>query len=127
MNNTTRRGPEGLRVYWLALDFLAAIDRLLQRVPVKGTLGDQLRRAAESIVLNIAEGAAHTRGKRVQHYEIAHASVHECIAALHAFAQRYPRLTIKLELRMANMLSVMQVALLKTERGRDDSPSPHPP
>jgi four helix bundle protein len=118
-NDSVRRGPEGLRVYWLALDFLSAVDGLIERLPTKGTLGEQLRRAAESIVLNIAEGAAHiAAGTKIYHYELAYASAHECLAALHALGRRYTSVSMKVELRMVNMICVMLVSLIKRERER---------
>ena len=118
-NDTIRRGPEGLRVYWLALDFVSAVDELIERLPTKGTLGEQLRRAAESIILNIAEGAAHVApGTKIYHYELAYASAHECIAALHALGRRYPDVNTNAELRMVNMICVMLVSLLKKQRER---------
>lgn len=45
-------------------------------------LADQLRRAASSISLNIAEGAKRTAGNKRQHYEIAHGSANETKACL---------------------------------------------
>ena len=104
-NEEKRCGAEGLRVYWLALDFLDAVRELLERVPVKGSLGDQLRRAAESIVLNLREGAAHiSPGMKLYHFQITHGSADECIGALHAFSRRYPADNFRREVRMANMI-----------------------
>ena len=49
---------EKLDVYKAALAFLETADRILEEVPRgRGHLGDQLDRAATSIVLNVAEGA----------------------------------------------------------------------
>jgi len=45
-------------------------------------LGDQLYRAASSILLNLAEGQKFTNGNRRKHYEIAHGSANEVRAAL---------------------------------------------
>jgi four helix bundle protein len=106
-------------VYWLALDFLDAVQQVLQPVPVKGSLGDQLGRAAESILLNLREGAAHiTPAKKVYHFQLSHGSADECIGALHAFARRYPRMHFNVEVRMANMICVMMIGLIRAqERG----------
>jgi len=49
---------EKLEVYQLSLEFAARADELIDALPRgRGYLADQLRRAALSIVLNIAEGA----------------------------------------------------------------------
>jgi len=49
---------ERLEVYQLALRFLAVANLIASRLPRgRSYLADQLRRAATSIVLNIAEGA----------------------------------------------------------------------
>jgi four helix bundle protein len=45
-------------------------------------LADQLRRAASSIVLNLAEGQRSAKGNRQKHYAIAHGSANEVKAAL---------------------------------------------
>src|SRR5688572_21559410 len=100
MTNEKKRGLEGLRVYCLAQDFLAAVNGLLQQRPVRGSIGDQLRRAAESILLNIAEGAAHTSsGSKLYHYEVAHAPAQEGIAALQAIGRNDPKLPVRDEIR----------------------------
>ena len=115
-----RRGAEQLRVYWLALDFVDAVQRLLERIPVKGSLGDQLRRAAESIVLNLREGAAHiSAGKKLYHFQNAHGSADESIGALHLFSRRYSEDDFKREIRMANMICVMTVSLIRTQERRE--------
>jgi four helix bundle protein len=76
-------GPERLRVYQLALMFACQMDRALREVGCGSALSIQLVRAAESIILNIAEGAAHfSPGRKRYSYQIAHGSAGECIAAL---------------------------------------------
>ena len=45
-------------------------------------LADQLRRAASSIVLNLAEGQRSAKGNKQKHYAIAHGSANEVKAAL---------------------------------------------
>ena len=45
-------------------------------------LADQLRRAATSVVLNLAEGQRSAKGNRNKHYAIAHGSANEVKAAL---------------------------------------------
>jgi len=47
-----------LDVYQAAIEFIALVDELAQRLPRgRSYLADQLRRAGTSIPLNIAEGA----------------------------------------------------------------------
>jgi four helix bundle protein len=54
-------------------------------------MADQLRRSAESIVLNIAEGAGHySPGRKIYHYHLACGSAGECIAALTHLYRRKP-------------------------------------
>jgi len=69
-------------VYQRAVEFLALSAELGTRVPKgHGYLGDQLRRAALSIPLNIAEGAGRTtRMDAAKHYAIARGSAMECAA-----------------------------------------------
>jgi len=51
-------GFEGLDVYRCSIEFLALAWRLAEALPRgQSALGDQLRRAALSVPLNIAEGA----------------------------------------------------------------------
>jgi len=45
-------------------------------------LADQMRRAASSVVLNIAEGQRSAKGNKHKHYAIAHGSANEVKAAL---------------------------------------------
>jgi four helix bundle protein len=46
-------------------------------------LADQLRRAASSVVLNLAEGQRSMKGNKQKHYALAHGSANEVKAALH--------------------------------------------
>ncbi len=45
-------------------------------------LADQLKRAASSVVLNLAEGQRLTKGNKPKHYAIAHGSANEVRAAI---------------------------------------------
>jgi four helix bundle protein len=49
-------------------------------------LADQLRRAASSVTLNLAEGQRLTKGNKPKHYAIAHGSANEVRAALQTAA-----------------------------------------
>jgi four helix bundle protein len=73
-----------LDVYQRSIEFVAFARRKVQLLP-KGhaDLVDQLRRAAQSIPQNIAEGVGKsTRGDRVKYYTIARGSAMECAAHL---------------------------------------------
>jgi four helix bundle protein len=73
---------ERLDVYRAALEF---VPLALSLVPRQGerVMLDQLERASQSIVLNIAEGAGrHARGEKRRFYEIAKGSALECAAIL---------------------------------------------
>ena len=49
-------------------------------------LADQLKRAASSVALNLAEGQRLTKGNKAKHYVIAHGSANEVRAALQTAA-----------------------------------------
>ena len=75
-----------LDVYRCATEFLAEAAVVGERLP-KGhaALGDQLRRAALSVPLNIAEAAGRTSAAdKARHYAIARGSAMECAAILDA-------------------------------------------
>jgi four helix bundle protein len=73
-----------LDVYQRSIDFLALAHRVRERLP-KGhaDLADQLRRAAQSVPQNIAEGCGRTtRADKAKHYTIARGSAMECASHL---------------------------------------------
>jgi four helix bundle protein len=59
-------------------DLLPSIQR------VDEELADQARRAASSVLLNLAEGQRFTNGNKLRHYEIAQGSANEIRGALDA-------------------------------------------
>jgi four helix bundle protein len=73
---------EKLDVYKLAVEFVARANELVASLPRgRGYLGDQLQRAALSIVLNIAEGAGKfSSADKAAFYLRARGSVTECAA-----------------------------------------------
>src|SRR5262245_37085003 len=81
---------EKLHAYEAALMFLATADEMLEEVPRgRGHLGDQLDRAATSIVLNIAEGAGEfAPAEKARFYRIARRSANECAAILDVYRAR---------------------------------------
>jgi four helix bundle protein len=73
-----------LEVYQRSIQFYALARKLIRELP-KGhaDVADQLKRAAQSQPLNIAEGAGRTsRPDIAKHYTIARASAMECAAIL---------------------------------------------
>jgi four helix bundle protein len=75
-----------LDVYRCAIDFLALSVQFVAKLP-KGnaSLAEQLRRAALSIPLNIAEGAGRSSdADAARHYAIARGSAMECAAIVDA-------------------------------------------
>ena len=76
-------GFQHLDVYRCAVAFLGSAAPLAERMP-RGyaSLGDQLRRAALSVPLNIAEGNGRRGADGAQHYNIARGSALEGAAIL---------------------------------------------
>jgi four helix bundle protein len=73
-----------LDVYQRAIEFLALVYEIVEQLP-KGHAdrADQLVRAAESVVRNIAEGAGRWSGAdSAKHYKIARGKAMECAASL---------------------------------------------
>jgi four helix bundle protein len=75
---------EKLVVYQKAKEFLRMTTPLLQEIPRGSShVKDQLRRASESLLLNVGEGAGRFAPKeKARFYEIASGSGTECAAAL---------------------------------------------
>ena len=73
-----------LDVYRCALEFVAIATQISEKVPRgHAELKDQLRRAAISVPLNIAEGAGRvSKADGARHYAIARGSAMECAAVL---------------------------------------------
>jgi four helix bundle protein len=73
-----------LDVYQCAIEFLAIAVQLCATIPRgHAELRDQLRRAALSVPLNIAEGAGRTSdADAARHFAIARGSAMECAAVL---------------------------------------------
>ena len=74
---------EKLEVYREAISFIAWLSNALESTLRIGDIKDQLDRAANSIVLNIAEGnGKYALKDRCRFFDIAHGSSLECAAAL---------------------------------------------
>jgi four helix bundle protein len=83
---------EELTVYQKAIDFVNAIYTLTKKFPNDETfaLTSQLRRAAVSISLNIAEGSARSKKDFGRFIDMARGSVFECVTILKiALRQNY--------------------------------------
>lgn len=116
-------GPERLRVYRLAQEFARATDDITRRVRMSRSLADQLERAANSVVLNIAEGAGHfSPGRKAAHYEIARASGYECIAILTRLETRRPTPAVRSARASANLICIMLTSLIRTQSTRNNPP-----
>ena len=75
---------ERLDVYRAAIEWLVIADELATRLPRgRAYLADQLRRAATSVPLNIAEGAGeYSAGDKARFYRMARRSATESAATL---------------------------------------------
>ncbi len=73
-----------LQVYQETLDFIEAVEKLVVRWPAyRRYLVNQLRRAASSIALNIAEGAHEfSEGEKKKFYRYARRSAGECVCVI---------------------------------------------
>jgi four helix bundle protein len=74
---------EKLIVYQRSLQFIAAAEPILKRLPANASVRDQLDRAGTSIPLNLAEGNGKFSIKdRARYFQTSHGSALECAAAL---------------------------------------------
>lgn len=82
--NRPRFDVERLEVFRLSLDTVVAIDGLCADLPDgRAYIRDQLRRAANSIPLNISEGAGEfAPAEKARFYRMAKRSATECVGQL---------------------------------------------
>ncbi len=80
---------ERLTAYGMALDFTESAEKVIETAkPGRAYLAQQLRRAASSTALNIAEGWQEYRpGEKAHFYRIAARSAAECAAALDVYVR----------------------------------------
>jgi four helix bundle protein len=92
---------ERLDVYQVALSFAASANTIANDVAVARTgLADQLRRAASSVCLNIAEGAGEFSPKeKARFYRIAKRSTTECSSILDVVKAWTPEVSLEDDLR----------------------------
>lgn len=76
-------GHEKLRVSQTSIEFLVWLQKILELIPKRNAVYNQLDRASTSIPLNIAEGNGRfTPRDRCKYFDIARGSALECAAAL---------------------------------------------
>ena len=83
--NTTKTyfDHEKLIAYQRSIQFVAWASPLLEKLPAKLAVSDQLDRASTSVPLNIAEGnAKYTAPDRCRYFDTARGSALECAACL---------------------------------------------
>ena len=74
---------EKLIAYQRSIQFVAWSSPLLEKLPAKLAVSDQLERASTSVPLNIAEGnAKYTAPDRCRYFDTARGSALECAACL---------------------------------------------
>lgn len=102
---------ERFEAYQLAIQFThLALQFLDEMPPGNASLRDQLRRAAFSISLNIAEGTGKNgRADRVRFYSIARGSAMECAAICDIIGLVETRLLPKTELAKAKLKSIVSI------------------
>jgi four helix bundle protein len=70
--------------YEVSLDVIKSLRIVMPQIESNDRdLADQMKRAASSVALNLAEGQRLTKGNKPKHYAIAHGSANEVRAAIH--------------------------------------------
>jgi len=114
---------EKLDVYKLAIEFVAKANEVVESLPRgRGYLGDQLQRAALSIVLNIAEGAGKfSPADKAAFYARARGSVTESAAVLDVCVKLklVPELVVDENKQILERLSQMLTKLIKAQRDEE--------
>ena len=118
-----RLSHERLRVYSLALDFLELAAELVATLPRgHAFIADQLRRAAMSICLNIAEGAGEfAQQEKARFYRMARRSATECSAVLDICARLKLRPASAAKLVVGRTLLIDIVSILTALAKNNDS------
>ena len=102
---------EKLTVYQTSLKFIVWVQKILERVPRKYSVNDQLDRSSTSITLNIAEGnGKYSKKDRCRYFDIARGSALESAAALDVLVAK--GLVKEKEILMGKELLVEIVSML---------------
>jgi four helix bundle protein len=116
---------ENLLVYQKSLEYVDFIHKLTAGFPNRETfiLSDQIKRAAVSICLNIAEGSGGSKAEFQRFLTISRRSVRECIAATEiAYRQGFINLDERLVSReFCREISKMLNGLLKSIRTKGNA------
>jgi four helix bundle protein len=81
-------GHERLEVYQLSVTFVSSVFPVIEALPSKHSIRDQLNRASTSIALNIAEGnGRYTSKDKCRFFDIAKGSALECAACIDILSQ----------------------------------------
>jgi four helix bundle protein len=109
---------EKLDVYQVAVEFVAKANDIVVRLPRgRGYLGDQLQRAASSIVLNVAEGAGKfSPADKSVFYTRARASANECAAVLDVCRKLNLVSDVETHKAILERISQMLTKLIKSRR-----------
>lgn len=110
--HTRTRGPDRLRAYKLARSLADQIDAIVREAERSPLHAAQLRRAAESLVLNIAEGSARFGAHRLHHYRTARADAVDCAVHLTRLRTRNPHLNIFRARTTAEIVASMLAGLI---------------
>lgn len=122
MDSTVVFAHERLAVYRRTCEFLTGVRSVLEGLPRgEAHLADQLRRAGDSVLLNLCEGAGRTGGAdKAKFYDIARGSGTECAAILAVCAIRDLAAASEIA-RLRRLLAevvAMLTALARNARGR---------
>ena len=102
----------------VAMEMAAALRPVLEALARRDRdLENQLRRAAASVVLNIAEGSGRWGRDRIQHYRIAAGSAAEVKAAL-GLARAWGFVDDSAAARPEGLLARVQAMLWRLTQGR---------
>jgi four helix bundle protein len=133
---TFKRGPvqrfsfRNLDVYHYAMEMVKEVNRLVRDIPRDHMdLVWQLRRAALSVLLNIAEGAGeYAPGEKARIYRIARRSAWETVAALDlAVEEGFLKVeSLKAALDLLDRIIGMLTTMSKRAEARVPRPRPRP-
>jgi four helix bundle protein len=121
---------EKLNVYQEAVAFVGWLNDVLEQMTRLGEVRDQLERASNSIVLNIAEGNGKFTAKdRCRFFDTSHGSALECAAALDLLVVRrkLTRHEIRPGKEKLQRIVRMLMGLSKRNSERDYAKTPHLP